>query len=133
MKYRITYGIWAGLFALCAGLGFLPEGPADPWLTALSVVFFAPAVLILLWASREGERSHILLVRNLSAWSLVVTLVLLVANVVSAISSRWVGDVLHALLTVMAAPLVCSRIWALSMFLWACLLMTSLSLAKKRK
>lgn len=134
MKYRITYLCWLVLFVLCAGLGFLPkpEGAASAALTALSVLFFVPGALVLFWAHREGQTGHIHLVRNLAAWSLGVTVVLLVANLLSALGSDTLGNVLYALLVVMGAPLVCSQIYALSLFLWACLLMTGIYLSKKK-
>lgn len=132
MKYKITYGIWAVLFALCAGLGFLPEDMARGLLTAISVSFFVPGALILFWGWRDGAVHHIKVVRNLAAWSLVLTMVLLAANLMSAMASRLVGDVLYIMLVIMSAPMVCSRIYALSLFLWACLLMTGLYLGKSK-
>ena len=36
-----------------------------------------------------------------------------------------------AVLIVVSSPMVCSGYWALSLFLWACLLMVSHSLLKK--
>lgn len=135
MKYRVSYGIWALLFGLCAGLGFIPEpeGTVRTVLTVFSVAFFVPGALILFWAYREGNQRQLRVVRNLAAWSLLVTAVLLVANLLSALGSALVGNVLYALLVVMAAPMVCSQIYALSLFLWACLLMAGLYLSGNRK
>ena len=71
------------------------------------------------------------LVRNLSLVSLITTTVLLVLNVMSVLASEAVGTGLYALLIFLSAPMVCSQYWALSVFLWACLLMVSLKLLKK--
>lgn len=134
MKYRILYGIWAALFALCAGLGFLPTpgGAVRTALTILSVVFFVPGAVILYWANRERNLHQLRVVRNLAFWLLLLTAVLLMANVLSAVGSAALGNALYALLVVMSAPMVCSQVYALSLFLWACLLMTGLYLSRKR-
>ena len=57
MKKKYLYVLWGGLFALCAGLGFLPEpaGAARIALTVLSVAFFLPPVWLLLAANREEQ------------------------------------------------------------------------------
>ena len=41
------------------------------------------------------------------------------------------GNALFGVLIVVSSPMVCSGYWALSLFLWACLLMVSHSLVKK--
>ena len=41
------------------------------------------------------------------------------------------GNVLFAVLIVVSSPMVCSGYWALSLFLWACLLIVSHSLLRK--
>ena len=72
-----------------------------------------------------------LLVRNLSVLSLGVTLVTLILNFVLAVSSETLGNLLHYVLTIVSAPMMCSGYWVLSLFLWACLLMASLKGLKK--
>ena len=127
MKNKTLYILWAILFALCAVLGFFRETVTEGrWLmTLLSVLFFAPPA-VLLWRSRKNGDNHTrLLLRNLSGASLAITLVLLVVNFLSVLGSAWVGAVLNALLTILAAPMVCSGYWALSIFLWAFLFIAS--------
>ena len=63
--------------------------------------------------------------------SLGLTLLALVLNVLSAMGTVTMGNVLFAVLIVVSSPMVCSGYWALSLFLWACLLMVSHSLVKK--
>ena len=58
----------------------------------------------------------------LSAVSLGATLVMLVLNIVLATGSTALGDFLHGVLTVVSAPMLYCGSWALSLFLWACLL-----------
>ena len=125
MNQKVLFAFWGVLFILCAGLGFLPE--ATGWMTALSVLFFLPPALLLY----KGDKNTVRLVRNLSLLSLGVTLVTLILNFVLAVSSETLGNILHYVLTIVSAPMICSGFWVLSLFLWACLLMASLKLLKK--
>ena len=119
---------WGVLFLLCAGLGFIPEpqGALKGLMTALSVLFFLPPALLLYRSGRETA----LLIRNLSALSLGVTSVTLILNFILAVSSETLGNILHYILVVVSAPMICSGYWVLSLFLWACLLMASLKKSK---
>jgi len=124
MKRKILYALWACLFSLCAGLGFIPE-PVQIQariMTLLAVLFFLPPALLLY---RAGE-NDVRLIRNLSAMSLGLTLVLLILNFFTAFSSEALGLVLHYVLIIVSSPMICSGHWALSLFLWACLLVASL-------
>ena len=129
MNNKNLYYIWAGLFILTALLGFItePNGLLKALMVMAAVGFFVPPALLL----KQGDFQDIKLVRNLSLVSLITTTVLLVLNVMSVLASEAVGTGLYALLILLSAPMVCSQYWALSMFLWACLLMVSLKLLKK--
>lgn len=133
MKKSILYPIWGGMFILCAGLGFIPapEGILATLSTAVSVLFFVPPGLLLYIAAKQGQRDEIKLIRNLSLVSLILTLVLLVANFSLALRSETLGTFLHYALTIVSAPMVASGHWAMSLFLWACLLMASVRELKK--
>ena len=124
-----TLLMWGGLFVLCAGLGFVPqpEGWVRFVLTALSLVFFLPPFFLL----RTGSRETAALIRNLSLISLGLTLALFVASILTAMGSEWLGNFLHGVLAVVSTPMMCSGQWALSLFLWACLLMLSLKKCRK--
>ena len=130
MNKKILFVLWGVLFILCAGLGFLPEpaGLLKGLMTALSVLFFVPPALLLYHTDRETA----LLIRNLAALSLGVTLVTLILNFVLAVSSEFLGNVLHYILVVVSSPMICSGYWVLSLFLWACLLMVSLQNLRKK-
>lgn len=54
-----------------------------------------------------------------------------VLTVLSAMGTVTMGNALFGVLIVVSSPMVCSGYWALSLFLWACLLMVSHSLVKK--
>ena len=129
MNKKNLYYIWAGLFILTALLGFItePNGLLKALMVMAAVGFFVPPALLL----KQGDMQDIKLVRNFSLASLITTTVLLVLNVMSVLASEAVGTGLYALLILLSAPMVCSQYWALSIFLWACLLMVSLKLLKK--
>lgn len=124
MTVSLLYALWGGLYVLCAGLGFIPAaaGFGKAILVLLSLCFFAPGFLIL----RKGKKKDFRRVRNLSILSLSVTLVLIVANVLSVLASQTVGAVLNALLILCSAPMFCGQYWVLSLFLWACLMLAGI-------
>ena len=134
MKKSTLFALWGGLFIICAGLGFIPEpaGFLRFALTALSLGFFLPPAVLLYRAKEEGDTHTVQLVRNLSALSLSVTLVTLILNFLSAFWPEFWGNVLYFILVTVSAPMVCSGYWVLSLFGWACLLMVSLQLGKKK-
>ena len=128
MNRKILLALWGALFIICAGRGFIPEpaGAAGALLTALSVLFFLPPAALLYTAAKDRDSHTLQLVRNFSALSLGLTLVLLIANLITALRSEALGTALHYILTVVSSPMICSGHWAMSLFLWACLLMVSL-------
>lgn len=120
MKEKITYALWAVLYVLCAGLGFVQNaaGFGKFLLVFLSLLFFLPGGLLLYWGQRKA-------VRIISLCSLGITLILLVLSFLTVRASLFVGDLIYALLVVFSSPMACSQYWVLSLFLWACLLMAS--------
>ena len=126
MKIKLTYALWAVLFIICACLGFVTDaaGFGKALLTLSSLIFFIPGGLLLYWGQRKQ-------VRIISICSLSATLLLLVANFFSVLASEAVGNVLYFILVIVSSPMVCSQYWVLSMFLWACLLMTTFLKSKK--
>jgi len=134
MNQKPLFALWGGLFILCAGLGFIPEpaGAVRAVLTALSLVFFLPPALLLYRAVQEGSRDVLKLIRNLCCLSLGLTLLLLVLNFLCAMRTELLGTVLHYILTIVSSPMICSGHWAMSLFLWACLLMVALGQLRKK-
>lgn len=128
MKNKTLYLIWGGLFILCGLLGFIPEpnGFLKAVLVVFSVIFFAPAWILV-------YRGQAKTVGILSAVSLGSTLLLLVMNFLSGRAEQAAGEFLYGLLVFFSSPMICSQYWVLSLFLWACLLMTGLSAFKKEK
>ena len=128
MNKKILFALWGGLFCLCAGLGFIPEptGFLKALLVTLSLAFFVPGFLLL-----GCGRMEIQLVRNLAALALGITVLLLIGNFLSVMGSQTLGDILHYVLIILSAPMVCSQYWVLSLFLWACLLFAAQGKLKK--
>lgn len=123
MKQKNLYAIWSVLFVLCCALGFLPQ--KNVVLTIVSVLFFLPGVLILADAYKQNDRKARLRLRYISLGSLALTLAILAASFASAQGSLKLGDVLHYILGIVSTPMFCSSIWALPLFLWACLFIAS--------
>lgn len=132
MKNKSLLAIWGIFYIICAGLGFIPEpeGTVRIFLTAISILFFVPPAILLFDAFSAGDEKTIRLIRLLSALSLALTLVLITANFLAALGASWLGTLLHILLVIGTAPMLCSNYWVLSLFLWAVLLVAS---CQKRK
>ena len=130
MSNTLLYALWGTLYALCAGLGFVaaPGATLRLLMIALSLTHFLPPFLL----NRKGDRRTLTLVRNLSGIWLILACGLLVGNFLSVLASETVGNILHALLTVVASPLVCSDSWALTIFLWACVFFHARAKLKKK-
>ena len=132
MKKSSLMAVWGIFYIICAGLGFIPEpeGTVRIFLTVISILFFVPPAILLFDAFSAGDEKTIRLIRLLSALSLALTLVLLTANFLAALGASWLGTLLHILLVIGTAPMLCSNYWVLSLFLWAVLLVAS---CQKRK
>ena len=134
MNKKILFALWGGLFVLCAGLGFIPEatGLLKALLMLLAIGFFVPAFALLKLSADAGDRHTLTLLRNLSALSLAVTVVLLVANFLSVLGSELLGNILHYILIIVSTPMVCGQYWALSLFLWAYLMLACQKALRKK-
>lgn len=117
---RTVYICWGVIYALCFGFGFIPEptGIVAWAMTGLSVVFFVPGFVLLYLGQRKP-------VRLICAVSLIATMVTIMINFLAVNATTGTGDFLYVLLGLVSTPMFCARIWVLSLFLWACLLMTS--------
>ena len=133
MKKKILYGSWICLYILCAGLGHIaqPEGAQALALTILGVLFFVPGFLLLADARRSADAKQLLQLRWISGLSLGLTLAAVLLNIVSALGSDVLGSVMYEILIFVSVPMICCRYWALSLFLWACILLAALPGKKK--
>lgn len=135
MNKRALWLIWYSLFILCALLGFIPE-PQGFWkfcFVTLSVLFFVPGFCLLVWADRRDDVRALRQVKNICIGSLVATTVLIMLNFASALMTELWGNILYGVLIVVSSPMVCGQYWVLSLFGWACILSTAVTMLKKRK
>ena len=129
------YFSWGILYALSAVLGLVQDPSETQKLLMLifSLTFFVPGFLLLYNAIQSGNRKGVLTVRLISLASLVLTTGGLVAMLLSAgTGSEVATDVTYYVLAVVSVPMLCSQIWVVSLFLWACLLFSSF-IKKKSK
>lgn len=132
MNNKILYALWGGMYLLCAGLSLIgtPAPALSLVMTVFSILFFAPPALLLINARRRGDQKTQKTLRLLSLVSLGATLLFFIANILSILGSALLGDILYYVLLFVSVPMVCSRHFLLSLFLWACLLFCTLP--KKR-
>ena len=135
MKNRVLFLIWAGLYALCAGLGFITEshGIGAVLLALTAAGFFVPPVILCIRAVKTGDGGLLRILRNLSIASLGATLFVFVLNLLFVTAPQWFGDLLYCLLILVSAPMMCSQFWVGSLFLWALLLFFCMERLKKYK
>ena len=133
MKHRLCYGLWACLFILCAGLGFIPDPEGSPAvvLPVFALLFFLPPAWLLYQSGKNRDKNTALLIRNLSLVSLTLTVTVLILNFFTAFASQRLGQILHYVLVIVSSPMICSGHWAMSLFLWACLLIASRKQTKR--
>ena len=134
MKTKILFVLWGCIYALCVGLGTVenPAGFGKVLLVLTSLIFFIPPGYILYDGIRSGKKKQVKAVRIIAIVSLSLTLILLVANFLSVSGSAEAGKLLYELLILVSAPMVCSQYWAVSLFLWACLLWATFTKPKKQ-
>lgn len=131
MNRKTLFALWGGLYALCAGLGFIPApaGVLRALLAVLAVAFFVPPLMIVYGKS---NRHTLQLVRNLAAWWLVLTTALLIINFMSAAAPVHLGDLLYAVLVIVSSPMICGQYWVLSLFGWAFVMFAAMAQLKKK-
>lgn len=118
---------WLGAYVLCVALGFVQttNGFLKAIFALISIGFFVPGGVLLYNGILEKNRKLVLRIRYISLASLVLTVLTLIGNVLTLPASQAVGDRMYGLLVFVSAPMIASQFWAFSLFLWACLLMSS--------
>ena len=135
MKDGKLYALWGVLYIICGLLGFIrePNGFVTALLVLLAVGFFVPGAVLLYRGYKARNPEKIKAICAVSLVWLGMTLVLLVSNFLTAGATALAGDLLYGFLVILSAPMFCGQAWVLSLFLWACLLMSGLSCLKKIK
>jgi hypothetical protein len=128
MKKRILWGAWILLYGICAGLAHIPQREGNQlWaIPALAALFFVPGALLLFDALRRNDGQLLRALRWISGLSVGLTVVTLIANVLSALGGETLGWVLHEILIFVSVPMLCLGKWYLSMFLWCCIFFATL-------
>ncbi len=127
MKERILYFIWLCLYIICVGMGTIIQRDTlmHIILTVLGLLFFVPAIILLYDGLTAGNKKMLLRIRIVSICSLVLTLSMIVLNIVAVKAGEDVGLVLNDLLILFSAPMFCTYWRGLSIFLWACVFISS--------
>lgn len=127
-KVGILYGIWAVMYVAAVLLSLLDnvQGGGLVLLNIYAFLFFIPGGILVYWAIREKCRIQLRLLRWVSGVSLGLTVALLVVTFLCVNASVQVGRILYSFLILVSAPMLISYNWAVSLFLWACLLVTTL-------
>lgn len=123
----LLYGLWLFFYFLCGILGIM-EPSTDLQagaMTVLSLVFFLPPAILLIRAIRTDDRKTVKTLRLISILSLSLTVVGFIMNIAAVNASEQTGLVLYRVLNFLSVPMVCSRHYVLSLFLWACLLFST--------
>lgn len=134
MRNKTLFILWAALFILCAALGFIPAPTGfSKWvLVTLAAVFFIPGFVLVERAGEKKDRRTLSLIRNLSILSLSVTLLALVINILSVLGTETLGNICYSFLIIVSAPMICGQYWFLSLFLWACLMILSITKLRQK-
>ena len=126
LSYKTLYIAWAVMFVLTAALGFAFPEVENGWgrvgLALIAVLFFLPPGMVLDQAKAAGHRFHVRLVGFLALGSLLLTVVLLALTLISFIWSDALANALYAALVIVSSPMICSNLYAISLFLWGTLL-----------
>ena len=127
MTNRVLTILWGVLYAVCAGLGFIPAPKGIAWglMVFFSLVFFLPPFVLLNRASRAGDTVTLKRLRTVALIWLAVTVVMILLNILSVAFSELAGTVLYYFLILLTAPMICSQVWLLPLFLWACLMIAA--------
>lgn len=135
MKTKHWLTLWGVMFIICALLGFIPapQGFVKAVCVLAAAAFFVAPGALLQQFTEERNVKGLKVLALVAAFSLGATLVLLLGNVLVVTAPQWVGDVLYGALVVVSAPMVCCRYWAVSLFTWACMMMTAISAWRKVK
>lgn len=121
MKQKIAYLIWGIFYCLCAGLGHIANTTPvqSTALTIVSVLFFIPGFYLLVDAKKNQKSRQLKYLRIIGLSSLGLTFLMILANIASVLASETLGNVLYEILIFVSVPMIASRHWVLSLFLWA--------------
>ena len=122
MKHKNLILIWILYYFVCVGLAFLPnpQGAMAGLVLLVGLGFFIPGGILLAQFCKTKNRKGLAFFRNLSLISLGLTAVMILGNFMTSALSEVFGNVMHTLLILVSVPMICCRVWVLSLFGWAC-------------
>jgi len=128
MKKAVFYILWIFFYLLCGFLGLIvpDSGSQAAAMTVLSAAFFVPPAVLLVQAYKARDKKTLLRLRVISILSLALTLLVFILNIAAVSASETTGTVLYYVLVFVSVPMVCSQHYILSLFLWACLLFSTI-------
>ena len=123
MKQKSNWILWICMYVVCFIAGFIPQptGFGSVLLILLSLGFFVPGGMLLYQAHLQQDKKTLLSIRYISLGSLILTVVLFIANLLSVFSPDLVGSILHVFLAIVSVPMLAIQYWLVSLFLWSCL------------
>ena len=127
LRVKNLYCIWLGMYVLCAGLGFIYERNVffHILLNIFAICFYIPGIILLCRSIRSNDKKLLGQIRWLSLSSLLLTLLLIVANIAAVYASDTAGQILNVLLNLVSVPMFCLYWRGISLFIWACLFVSS--------
>lgn len=133
-KTKKIWIAWAVLYGICTVLAFIPtiSGTLSGLMILLSIGFFVPGAMLIREGKSRRDRGLLKKVRNVCLLSLGLTLAGILLNFLSVNGSAALGTVAYWFLILVSTPMVCAQIWLISMFLWAFLLMATLTCLRKK-
>lgn len=131
MLNTYLYIFWIFFYMLNAALGVLG---LPGWVGIVAcLLFFLPPAILLHRAGKAGDRRGVARIRNISLGWLGLAVLMIILNIATVYMSETAGDVLYYAMAVLCAPLVSGEYWVLSLFLFSCLLMSSLRQLREMK
>lgn len=133
MNHKKLFLVWILYYILCVGLACIPEpkGALFGFLTLIGLGFFVPGGILLARFCKSGNQKGLIFFRNASLISLGLTVIMILVNFLAPALSETFGNVLYAILILVSVPMVCCRVWVLSLFGWACYFTVSRHYLKK--
>ena len=127
MNKKQLWVSWGVIYFVTVCMGALPDpgNVLKAFMALAAIGFFVPPGVLLYCSYKEKDLATAKWIFWISIVSLCLTTVFLVANILSVFLPEGVGNVLYAFLLLVSAPMVASQVWVLSMFAWACLMVTS--------
>ena len=125
--------VWGCMYLLCTACGFIMTAPGflSGLFLLLSIGFFIPGGMLLWSGIQNQDHRTVKTVRLLSILSLSLTVLMIILNFATARDSAAIGTAMYWILIVVSTPMICSQVWVIGLFGWACLLMGSIFYQKK--